>query len=109
MKKLLAVSAALATAASIAVPAIAGTKSIKVGDNYFVRSGSRPTVTVSKGTTVKWVWRGKAAHNVKASGPQSFMSRTIVTGSFKHKMTRRGTYSIVCTIHPGMALRLKVK
>ena len=38
-------------------PALAATR-IKVGDNYFVRSSGVPTVTVSKGTKVKWVWRG---------------------------------------------------
>ena len=110
MKKLLALAATATVAASLAVPALAArTKSIKVGDDYFVRAGSKPTVKVRKGTVVKWVWRGNAAHNVKATGPQKFKSRTFVKGSFKHKMTKRGKYRIICTIHPGMAMTLKVR
>lgn len=109
MKKLITLSAALALAASLAVPALAGTRIIKTGDDWYVRTNAHnPTVSVSKGTTVKWVWVGSSAHNVKARGPQNFISRTFVNGSFKRKMTVRGTYRIVCTIHPGMTMRLKV-
>jgi plastocyanin len=111
MRKLLALATVVATtAAAVAVPALAATRSVKVGDDYFVKSGTRPTVTVRKGTTVTWVWRGKVAHNVFVlQGPQKFHSRTFVKGSFKHKMTRRGTYRIVCTIHSGMEMRLRVR
>lgn len=110
MKKPLAVLAAVAASAGLAVPALAATKSITVGDDYFVRSGARPTVTVKKGTRVRWVWRGRSAHNVTAvSGPRRFQSRTVVKGSFAKKMTRKGTYKIVCTIHPGMEMTLKVR
>ena len=43
---------------------------VKIGDNYFVRPSGVPTVTVSKGTRVRWVWTGRRLHNVKAvSGP----------------------------------------
>ncbi|HET7429355.1 MAG TPA: plastocyanin/azurin family copper-binding protein [Gaiellales bacterium] len=107
--KLLALAAAAATAAALAVPALAATRTIKVGDDYFVRAGTPPTVTVKKGTTVKWVWRGKVIHNVVArSGPQRFRSKTQVTGSFAKRFTKRGTYNIVCEIHTGMAMKLKV-
>ena len=40
---------------------------VKVGDNYFVRPSGVPTVTVSKGTKVKWVWTGNSLHNVKVT------------------------------------------
>jgi plastocyanin len=109
MKKLLVLAAVVAIAAALAVPALAATKSIKIGDDYFVRSGSAPVVTVSKGTTVTWVWRGKVAHNLGATGPQHFSTSAKVRGSFKHKMTRRGTYRIFCSIHPGMQMTLKVR
>lgn len=109
MKKILALTATAGAAAALAVPADAATRSIKVGDNYFVRSGSRPTVTVKRGTTVTWVWRGKVIHNVVAkSGPQRFRSKTQVTGRFSKRFTKRGTYRIVCEIHTGMAMTLKV-
>jgi len=110
MRKLIALAAVAATTATVAVPALAATKSVKVGDDYFVRSGARPTVAVSRNTTVKWVWRGKVAHNVFVlKGPQKFHSKTFVKGSFAHKMTRKGTYKIVCTIHSGMEMTLKVR
>lgn len=106
MKKLAVSIAALALAAALAVPALAGTKTINIGDNFF----KPKTVTVSKGTTVKWNFKGKVAHNVTVTkGPQKFHSTTRSSGSFSHKMTKKGTYSIICTIHPGMAMTLKVK
>jgi len=108
MKKLLALSAVAATTAALAIPALAGTKTVKVGDDYFVRSGKAPVVKVSKGTTVKWVWRGKVAHNVIGSGASSFHSKTQVSGSFSKKFRKRGTWSVICSIHPGMAMKLKV-
>jgi plastocyanin len=110
MRKLIALGATAATAAAFAVPAMAATKTVKVGDDYFVRSGARPTVTVHRNDTVKWVWKGKSAHNVFVSkGPKKFHSKTIATGSFAHKMTAKGTYTIICTIHSGMEMTLKVK
>lgn len=110
MKKLVALVAAGSVAGGLGVPVLAATtRTVKVGDNYFVRSGARPTVSVRKGTTVKWVWRGSAAHNVSVRrGPQRFSSPVKVRGSYSHRMTRRGTYRIVCTIHPGMEMTLKV-
>jgi plastocyanin len=107
MRKVLAVGCVLAlAAAALAVPALGATRSIALRDNFF----SPKSTTVSKGTTVKWVWRGKVAHNVTVrSGPVKFHSRTQTTGSFSKRLTKAGTYRIVCTIHPGMNLTLKVK
>jgi plastocyanin len=94
-----------------AAPALAATRNVKVGDDYFVRRGSPPTVTVTKGTTVKWNWRGTRQHNVTVqSGPRHFQSALKRSGSFKHKMKVRGTYRIICTIHqPDMRMKLVVK
>lgn len=109
MRKLLALTAATGVTAALAVPALAATKTVKVGDDYFVKSSGRPTVSVKKGTKVKWNWTGKSAHNVFVTkGPQRFQSKTFAKGSFSHKMTKKGTYSIVCTIHSGMEMTLKV-
>jgi plastocyanin len=94
-----------------AAPAAAATRNVKIGDDYFVRPGSVPSVTVSKGATVRWNWRGSRQHNVVVrSGPVSFQSALKRSGSFRRKMRRRGTYKIVCSIHaPDMAMTLKVK
>jgi plastocyanin len=108
MKKVLAAGAATAVAAgAFAIPALAATKSVQVKDNKFVAN----TITVKKGTTVKWVWKGKAPHNVTVTkGPAKFHSKTQVKGSFSKKLTKAGTYTILCTIHaPGMKMVVKVK
>jgi plastocyanin len=94
-----------------AAPATAATRNVKIGDDYFVRAGSPPTVSVSKGTTVRWNWRGTHPHNVLVrKDPVSFQSAVKRSGSFQRKMRRRGTYKIVCSIHaPDMAMTLRVK
>jgi plastocyanin len=92
-------------------PAAAATRNVKIGDDYYVRAGSPPTVTVFRGTTVRWNWRGNRQHNVVAqSGPSSFQSALKRSGSYSRKMRRVGTYRIVCSIHqPDMAMRLRVR
>jgi plastocyanin len=108
MKKLVAVGAATAVAAgALAIPALAATKTVQVKDNKFVAK----SITVSKGTTVKWVWDGKAPHNVKVTkGPAKFSSTTQVKGSYSKKLTKKGTYTILCTIHaPDMKMTIRVK
>lgn len=109
MRKPLALLAAAGAVAALAVPAFAATKTVRVDDDYFVRAGSRPTVTVNKNDTVKWVWRGDVVHNVVVTkGPRTFRSATKASGTYARKMTVRGTYMIVCTIHSGMEMKLVV-
>jgi plastocyanin len=94
-----------------AAPATAATRNVKIGDDYYVRAGDPPTVTVKKGTTVKWNWTGRRQHNVVVQkGPVSFQSALKRSGSFSRKMRRTGTYRIICSIHaPDMAMTLKVR
>ena len=110
MRKLLILMLIAATSAVLAVPALAATRSVKVADDYFVRKGSVPTVTVKKGTTVTWRWAGKEMHNVAVTkGPVKFRSSFKSKGSYSKRVTRAGTYKIVCTIHqPDMAMKLRV-
>jgi plastocyanin len=108
MKKLIAAGAATAVAAgALAIPALAATTTVQLKDNKFAPT----SITVTKGTTVKWVWKGKAPHNVTVSkGPAKFRSTTQVKGSYSKKLTKAGTYTILCTIHaPGMKMTVKVK
>ena len=111
MRKPLALLAAAGATAALAVPAFAATKTVRVDDDYFVRSGPTPTVTVNKGDTVKWVWRGDVVHNVVVEkGPVKFNSGIREKGdTYKRVMRKRGLYSILCTIHPGMDMKLRVK
>jgi plastocyanin len=102
---------ALVLALVLAAPAAAATKNVKIGDDYFVKSGNPPTVSVKKGTTVKWNWRGSRQHNVVVqSGPRNFQSALKRSGSYSKKLKRAGTYKIICSIHaPDMAMTLRVK
>ena len=113
MKNILAAVAVTGIAAVAAIPAFAGTKTIKVGDNYFVRDGGRPTVTISKGSSLKFVWRGHAPHNIiKKKGPGGRINSGVKqTGTFTHKFTRGGTYVLYCSIHglSDMGLTVKVR
>ena len=106
MKRPIVVLAALAACAAVAVPALAATKTVTVGDSFF----KAKSVTVGKGTTVRWVWRGKLIHNVTVkSGPVRFHSAAKAAGSYSKRLARAGTYRIVCTIHPGMTMTLHVR
>ena len=94
--------------AALAASAPSATR-VKVGDNYFVRASGVPTVTVSKGTKVKWYWAGDSRHNVKvASGPATFGSSSMSSGTYSKKVRKRGTYTIVCTVHGGSDQKMKL-
>jgi plastocyanin len=113
MRKLLVVGvlAGLLAALLVAGPALSKRKTVEVDDNYFVRQGAAPTVTVRRNDTVVWDWEGRNPHNVTVRrGPVKFNSPTKSSGTYRKKVTRRGTYRIVCTIHlPGMRMTLKVR
>ena len=110
MKRLLALAVAVVVAGALAIPALAATRTVKIGDNFFVRSSNHATVSVRRGTKVVWKWTGSAPHNVTVtSGPKRFHSRTQSSGTFTAIPHTPGTYKIICTIHPGMAMTLKVR
>jgi plastocyanin len=111
MRRLLILPVLAAALVVGVAPAGAKTKNVKVGDDFFVRDSGVPTVTVKKGTTVKWNWKGSDQHNVVVQkGPASFQSRLKTKGTFKKKMKKKGTYTIICNIHaPDMRMKLKVK
>ncbi len=110
MRKLL-VAALVAIASAIFATQAFAARTVKVGDDYFVRKGDPPTVTVTKGTRVTWRWVGDDFHNlVVTRGPRKFQSDYQDSGRFSRKLRRRGTYKIVCTVHqPDMRMTLKVR
>jgi plastocyanin len=110
MRKLIIALLIAAAPAVLATQALAATRSVKIGDDYFVRKGSVPTVTVKKGTTVTWRWSGKDLHNITVTkGPAKFRSSFKSSGTYSKRVTRTGTYTIVCTVHqPDMAMKLRV-
>jgi plastocyanin len=102
---------ALLLTAVAAAPATAATRTVRVGDDWYVRKGPAPTVTVAKGTAVRWRWTGRDDHNVVVQrGPRRFRSDLKDSGTYRKKLRRRGTYRIVCSIHqPDMRMTLKVR
>ena len=76
----------------------ASSKTIKVLDNKF----SPKKVTVSKGSTLRFVWAGNRAHNLVGPGVNV---PPRVKGS-KSVKARTGTY--YCSIHSGMQVSVKV-
>ncbi|HWK28624.1 MAG TPA: plastocyanin/azurin family copper-binding protein [Solirubrobacter sp.] len=75
---------------------------VSVADNTF----SPKTVTIARGGTVTWRWTGKKAHNVVGPG---FASRLQKSGTYRRKLTKKGTISYRCTLHRGMEGKIRVK
>jgi amicyanin len=69
------------------------------------------SLTVTAGDTVTWTNQDQAPHDVKTtSGPASVHSPMLGKGgSWSHTFTVAGTYSYVCTVHPGMTAQLVVE
>jgi plastocyanin len=112
MRKLIVMALVVGCLGALASVAMAATRSVKVGDDYYVRSRGVPVVTVKKGTTVKWNFRGSNPHSVTVSkGPRKFDSGVKTSGSYKKKVTKRGTYRIYCTVHGAsdQSMKLVVK
>jgi plastocyanin len=111
MRKLIVLATVVVSTAAVAVPAFAATKTVKVGDIYFVKKGAKnPTVTAKAGDTVRWTWVGKFPHNVTVkSGPVKFKSKTVKKGTFSRKITKAGTYKIFCSVHGAAAQSMTLK
>ena len=107
MRKPLALLAVAATAAAAAVPAYAATRTVKVRDNSFGPS----SLSAKKGDTIRFRWTGDNPHNVRAyKGPRKFNSgKPKRSGSYSKRFTVKGTYKILCDVHPGMRMTLRVR
>jgi plastocyanin len=106
------------TVSALAPPVLSGaandtratrtTRTATVGDIFY-----RPaSLTVRRGSRVRWVWRGRLPHNVTVvRGPTSFRSPTQRSGSFTRVLRRRGAYRLICTIHgPSLqSMRIRVR
>ncbi len=70
---------------------------------------SPKVLEVNAGDTVVWVNKDAFPHNVIATS-HAFQSKEIASnGSWKFKVTRKGTYPYTCTLHPTMSASLIVK
>jgi plastocyanin len=94
--------------AAVAAPALAATRSVRLVDNRF----SPASLTVRAGDTVVFRHAGQAPHNVVTTGrpPQRFASPLLRRGqSYRRTLNRAGRYRLVCTLHPGMRMTLRVR
>jgi plastocyanin len=86
----------------------APTTAVKLQDDFFAPSKK----TVKRGTVVRFKWAGQNPHNVtKVSGPGGpFASPTTWRQGvhFEMKFRKAGTYRLLCTLHSGMELKLRV-
>jgi plastocyanin len=86
--------------------ALAASSTVKVEDSFF----SAKKLSVSRGASVTWTWKGALLHNVRVkSGPAKFSSREKLHGTYSHRFTVRGTYKLFCTLHPDMTMTVTVR
>jgi plastocyanin len=91
---------------SLATAAGGATTTVSVDDNFF----KPKRLAVEVGDRVVWKWVGFVAHNVVVEkGPQKFKSKVQTEGKFSRVIRKPGVYRIVCTLHPGMTMRLTAK
>jgi plastocyanin len=114
MRKVFVPFLALSLLAVLAATALAATKSVKVGDNYYVRSSGVPTVTVTKGDKLKFNYSGDNSHNAVGVGIKlgSQCSRIRSSGSCtSNALNKRGTFRIYCSVHgkSDQSMRVRVK
>jgi plastocyanin len=110
LRKLI-VLAVLACLSATTATALAATRTVAVGDNWYVKaSPNNPTVSVKRGDTVVWRFRGQAPHNVAVTkGPARFRSPIKRSGTYSKRVTRAGTYTIICTIHGAADQRMTLR
>jgi plastocyanin len=102
MRKLAGVVVAAAVIAVPAVSALASpapTKKVNVVDFAF----KPKTISVNNGTKVTWAWTAGSGikHDVSVkSGPVKFHSKKQSKGTFSFTFKKKGTYHLICTIHP---------
>jgi len=114
VRRLLVAVTGAALACAAPVSAAPSKKSVRVGDNFFAPK----SLTVDRGSTVTWKWpaadEAGDVHDVAlTSGPKGvkkFASEAAATDySYKRKLTKSGTYKLVCTLHEEMRMTIRVR
>lgn len=66
------------------------------------------TISVKAGDTVTWRFEDKGIPHDVVAKDDSFESDKRDSGIFRHTFDKAGTFSYICTIHPGMDGTVKV-
>ena len=101
MRKLIALLAVCALTGGLVLSAVAFGATKKVGVKGLTFSPKK--ITVTKGTTVVWHWKGPVPHQLKGKGFSTGAPKTNVT--YRHKFTKKGTYKYVCQIHKALGMK----
>lgn len=106
MRKLLVLAISLAVLALPLSALGSATKHVRVGDDLKFHPKK---LTIKKGAKVVWKWDGMLLHNVTArKGPAKFHSKTMTSGTYGHTFRKKGTYTLICTVH-GFKMTVKVR
>lgn len=108
MPRRLALATALLTVGvALAAPAApASTRTVRLKDSFF----SPARVTLSPGSSVRFVWAGVLSHNLKGSGvPRRYLNPAVRPKPVRVAFRRRGTFRYVCTLHTGMEMSVRVR
>jgi plastocyanin len=98
MRKLLLLLVVLAIAVpAVTVSALAAgkTRTTTLQDDFFTRG----KLTIKKGTTVNWKWNTEDDHTVTEINGK-FSSKDTRKGNYKHRFTKKGTFTVYCLVHP---------
>ncbi len=108
MKRAGVIIAGAALALTVIAPAQAGSLRVVKLQDIDIKPD---TVRVKRGTTVEWRFLDpSASHNVMSRGRKRFRSSpTKLSGTYRVRFRRRGTYRYVCTIHPNMRGKVVVR
>ena len=117
MKRLSLTAAAALLTALVLVPSGAGaaagggpsaTKSATSKAKIYDQGFTPPVMRIRVNGSVKWTWDSSNQYNhsiLQNTGPRgakAFISKTRSKNySYTHKFTKKGTYVLLCTIHPG--------
>ena len=89
-------------ASTAATPPI---RTVKLKDSYF-----SPALITTKGTTtLRFVWAGELTHNLDGRGIPDRYLKARVRYKPLLRTYGRGVYRFLCTIHPGMEMKLRVR
>jgi plastocyanin len=96
---------AVAPGAAAAAPAVAGKAEVKIDNFNFLPA----KLTVKAGTEITWTNGDDIPHTVVGDG-RIFKSKVLGTGEkFTFTVSKPGTYSYSCSIHPNMTGKVVVE